>query len=360
MNASWSDYLNVAEVETLVSNLANDYLGLARSVALPEASVEGKACHALWLGRGNPEDKEVAMIIGGVHGLEWGSCEIALNFAIDLLGSAQNMVPLQYGAQTYAAADVAALLEQIHIVVFPLVNPDGRDHSQHVNPIWRRNRNSRYVQRGVGGVDINRNFDFLFDHQTAFAPGSGVSGSSDPTSHFYCGPAAFSEPEARNVRWLLDTFARTRWFIDLHACYGSSVMYSWGDDEAQDQVPSMRFDNSSFNGQRGLPGDNYREFMPSSDVQALAQLAGAAATTINQVSGVAAYDTQQSFRMYPTFGTSHDYAYCRHLVDSTKTKTLGFILEWGNDPQPDWSAMELIMKNVSAGLIAFCIAAAAT
>lgn len=359
MNAPWNGYINVAEVETIIANLATKYPALARMVVLPETSFEGRQCRALWLGSGPAADKDVMMVIGGVHGLEWGSCEIALNFAIDLLGSASEGVPLQYGSKTFEAEDVQALLNGLHIVVFPLVNPDGRYHSQHVNSIWRKNRNLRKAAPGVGGVDLNRNFDFLFDFQAAFAPGSGYSGSSDPLSDFYCGPLAFSESESRNVRWLLDEFERTRWFVDLHACAARSVMYSWGDDESQDQLAAMRFDNHGFDGQRGLPGDEYAEYVPSADVTSFDALASAAANTINQITSGTAFDSKPSFRLYPTFGTSQDYAYSRHMVNPSRTPTLGFTLEWGTDPHPDWSAMESIMKEVSAGLIAMCQAAAA-
>ena len=359
MRTTWTDYINVAEVETIIANLASRYPDLARMVTLPEASFEGRKCHAIWLGSGDAEDKDVVMVIGGVHGMEWGSCEIALNFAIDLLGSATDGVPLQYGTKTFEAEDVVALLDSIHIVVFPLVNPDGRHHSQHVNPIWRKNLNLRAAPRGVGGVDINRNFDFLFNFKKAFVPGSGCSGSNDPSDNCYCGPNAFSESESRNVRWLLDEFARTRWFVDLHACEEGTVMYSWGDDEAQDQVAAMRFDDSAFDGQRGLPGDSYGEYMSNTDMRTFGALAKVTADAINQVRGATVFDTKPSYQLYPTFGTSQDYAYCRHISSPSKTKAFAFTLEWGKDPHPDWSVMETIMGEVSAGLIALCTTAAA-
>jgi murein tripeptide amidase MpaA len=357
---NWTDYINVAEVEQVANNLANTYPSLVRLIRMPNTSVGGKECHALWLGQGDAADKDVIMIIGGVHGLEWGSCEIALNLAIDLLGSATDSVPLVYGGKTYTSEEISGLLAATHIVVFPLVNPDGRDHSQHIDPIWRKNLNPAYTPRSGGrrgGVDLNRNYDFLFDYRKAFAPNVGVCGSDDPPSPYYRGPQPFSEPETCNVRWLLDQFSRTRWFVDLHACAGHDFVYVWGDDEAQDQTPVMRFDNSLFDGQRGLPGDTaYREYMATADQRAVTTLAGVAVAAIAAVAGTA-YTARASYELYPTFGVGHDYAYSRHIVEPSKTKTLGFAIEWGLDPHPDWAVMVPTIRDVCAGLIAFCIAA---
>ena len=66
------------------------------------------------------------------------------------------------------------MLENIDIIIFPDVNPDGKKYSQTADdtsvPIsmediwWRKNRNPKPVPNGnspnhATGVDINRNFD---------------------------------------------------------------------------------------------------------------------------------------------------------------------------------------------------------
>ena len=78
-----------------------------------------------------------------------------------------------------------------------------------------------------------------------------------------------------------------------------------------------------------------------------------------QPSSSTSFDARPSYELYPTFGTSHDYAYSRHIVEPSKAKTLGFALEWGFDPHPCWADMVPIIGTVTAGLIAFCQAAAA-
>ena len=56
--------------------------------------------------------------------------------------------------------------------------------------------------------------------------------TSKPTS----GHGAASEPETRNVIWLLDRYPQIRYFVDLHA-YGETILHSWGTDENQSDDP---------------------------------------------------------------------------------------------------------------------------
>src|SRR6185295_8266780 len=55
-----------------------------------------------------------------------------------------------------------------------------------------------------------------------------------------------------------------------------------------------------------------------------------------------------------------DYPYSRHWVDSSKTKTLGFLIEWGTEFQPAWAEMENIIQDVSSALLAFALSARCT
>jgi murein tripeptide amidase MpaA len=355
-------YLNVDEVDTAVVNLAAAYPGLAQLVTLPETSIEGRTCHALRLGGGAPGTRDAALIIGGVHAREWGSCEITVNFCSDLLEAYTGGTGLAYGGKTFTAAQIQGLLDGLHVIVFPLVNPDGRHYSQTTSALWRRNRNpaSSGGNPSCVGVDINRNYDFLFDFATAFAPGSDVSvyTSSDPcnASQVYHGPSPFSEPETRNVKWLLDMNPRTRWFIDIHS-YSEDILFSWGDDENQSSNPAMSFSNAAFDGTRGVEGDTaYREFIPSGDLAVAQGLAIKFRDALQAVRGKN-YTAKQGYDLYPTAGASDDYTYSRHLADPSKGKVYAYTIEWGTEFQPPWSEMELIVQDVSAGLIEFCVEA---
>jgi len=113
------------------------------------------------------------------------------------------------------------MLDLVDLYVFPNVNPDGKIYSQsHDNPTsnqqgvwWRKNRNPGFVPNGDDpnhhtGVDINRNFNFLWNS------GIGTINETEGNnmSETYKGRAAFSEPETKNVNYLLDTFGNTQYY----------------------------------------------------------------------------------------------------------------------------------------------------
>ena len=360
-------YLNVTEVDTAVQNLATSYPSLTQLITLPFTTVEGRTSHALRIGAGAAGSRDVLMVIGGQHAREWGSCEICINFAADLLEAYDTGTGLAYGGKSFTAAQVQGIVDTLHVVVFPLVNPDGRNHSQTANADWRRNRNP--AQSGGNpscvGVDLNRNYDFLFDfknkfHPTAYSPTNWqrLVVSDDPCAadQTYHGPSAFSEAETQNVRWLLDAFPRTRWFFDVHS-FSELILYNWGDDNNQTTDPAMTFRNAAFDDDRGLLGDTaYNEYAPAGDALIAKTLAERMRDTITAVRGKT-YTAKQSVGLYPTCGTSMDYAYARHFVDPGKGKTYSFTIEWGTTFQPAWTEMELIIQDVTAGLIDFCVAA---
>ena len=195
------------------------------------------------------------VIIGGMHAREWVPPDALVYLAADLLEAHSLGTGLRYGGQRFSADDIRDLVEGLGIILFPCVNPDGRHHSQTLEPMWRKNR--RRVRPDLGpacvGVDFNRNFDVLWDFQLHFAPDSDVSASADPCDpQVYVGPEAASEPETRNVVWLLDQHPATHWFVDVHSDV-PAIYHTWGFDENQTSDPSMTFQNAAFDGQRGSP-----------------------------------------------------------------------------------------------------------
>src|SRR5207253_2257270 len=127
----------------------------------------------------------------------------------------------------------------------------------------------------------------------------------------------------------------------------------WGDDEDQSSDPSMNFQNPAFNGARGVAGDAYKEFIPADDLAAATDLADAFRDGIEAVRG-AAYTVKPAFNLYPTAGTSDDYAYSRHLADPSNARILSYTLEWGTEFQPPYSEMQNIIQEITCGLLAFC------
>src|SRR5205814_8157325 len=83
------------------------------------------------------------------------------------------------------------------------------------HPFWRKNR--RPAPRGQGfrsiGVDLNRNFPFLWRFDRHFAQGTVESTHKPGDYETYVGPRPASEPETRNVMWLLDRFPNIRYYV---------------------------------------------------------------------------------------------------------------------------------------------------
>src|SRR5512145_1033 len=76
------------------------------------------------------------------------------------------------------------------------------------------------------------------------------------------------------------------------------------------------------------------------------------------------YQVKQSVGLYPTAGSSDDYAYSRHWVDPKNGKLIAFTIEWGRSHastpfHPPYPEMRKVMREVSAGLLALCVRALA-
>src|SRR5262249_19601993 len=103
---------------------------------------------------------------------------------------------------------------------FPCVNPDGGEFKYNKGFLLRENRNPAHSNGDAKkiGVDINRNYDFMWDFKKFFHPAawSDSLASDNPAIETFHGPKPFSEPETQNVRWLMDRFNPVL-FLDLHS-----------------------------------------------------------------------------------------------------------------------------------------------
>jgi murein tripeptide amidase MpaA len=187
-------------------------------------------------------------------------------------------------------------------------------------------------------------------------------GSFNPGDYeTYVGPRPASEPETRNVIWLLDRFPRIRYLVDLHS-YGETILHSWGSDDNQSHDPRMSFWNAAYDGKRGLIHDDlYREYIPAADQKKAQQMGRHIAAAIQRVRG-REYRVRQSVGLYPTAGSSDDYAYCRHMLDRRKGKIIAYTMEWGRSHavtpfHPPYQEMRKVMREVAAGLLELCLRA---
>jgi murein tripeptide amidase MpaA len=353
-------YLNVDEVEAAVISLCNSYQAVTKPIELPNKSIEGRKIHAFVIGK-NKEVKTTKSILftGGVHAREWGGSDICINFAADLLEAYKLNKGLRYNDQYFNSEQIQKIVDSLNIIVLPDVNPDGKAYSQSdpSKRMWRGNRNLN--GHSCFGVDLNRNFDFLWDYKKYFSTDADVHTSDDPCDgrQIYRGKSPFSEPETQNVKWLLDEISGIGCFIDVH-CNGGTFLHSWGIDQNQSSKPEMNFANPDYDGKRGVDEDDYKEYISNEDldyVKHVSKTFNAAVLKVNQND----YEVKQAFYLYPTSGASDDYSYGRRSND--RANIYGFTIEFGkgiDDFQPPWSEMKKIIIEVSSGMVAVCDAIA--
>lgn len=360
-------YLLVDEVESALAAVVSGNAGFTKLIKLPNKTWEGRECQAIKIGgsEGASGLRPGIFLLGGVHAREWGSPDILINFVTRLAEAYRLKSGIALGNKQFAAADIQSIVNERNIYVFPQANPDGRHHSMTEDPDWRKNRRPAPTgdQRPECiGVDINRNYDFLWDFKKYFDPDAPIQNSTQPCDHdVYIGPTATSEPETKNAVWMLDTYSDIRYFVDLHS-YSEDILYTWGDDDNQSVRPGMNFHNPAYDGKRGIAKDRtYREYIKSPDKAALVKLATQMQGAIQAVRG-RKYSVMQSLNLYPTAGTSDDYAFSRHIVDATKAKIYSYTVEWGSEHNPTpfhppYSEMSQIVAEVTSGLLEFCLQA---
>ncbi|KAI8440683.1 hypothetical protein MSG28_009037 [Choristoneura fumiferana] len=172
-------------------------------------SFEGRPLRYLKISTTNfeDEDKPVIFIDGGIHAREWISPP-SVTWMIHKL------------TEDVTEPD---LLNNFDWILMPVVNPDGYAYTFGPDRFWRKTRStdSHAWSTFCPGVDGNRNYDYFWNT---------VGVSSNPCSDTYPGNRAFSEPETRAVRDVLDKYLhRMALYLTMHS-YGSMILYPWGHD----------------------------------------------------------------------------------------------------------------------------------
>ncbi|MDA0163250.1 M14 family zinc carboxypeptidase [Solirubrobacter ginsenosidimutans] len=145
-----------------------------------------------------------------------------------------------------------AYVDNLDIFILPSVNPDGSHYSFYDSSVQRKNlvdycpvnaASGAIGGRNNWGVDLNRNNSVgsLFD---------GYSGAStNCTNETYSGPFEQSEPEIRNEHWLVDTFPKIKFAINIHT-HGGYFMWAPGSYVQQGRVtlpaPNIGIENYFF------------------------------------------------------------------------------------------------------------------
>ncbi len=184
--------------------LKEDYLRLIGSYSCIEGgnagfSVLGKPIPFLRMGRG---DRKI-MITGAHHGKEWITAMLCMAIA-------EAFCHLFAEKKRLGEHDIVAFFNTRTIYILPMVNPDGvnlciRGLTKDI-PVMKRSRligmnggSEDFIgkwQANIDGVDLNHNYDALFEKGRALAFADGVYG---PCSSRYSGEAPESEPETQAV-----------------------------------------------------------------------------------------------------------------------------------------------------------------
>ncbi len=145
----------------------------------------------------------------------------ALIHAREGIGVQQMMYFMLHLLENYETNnEVKNLVDNYELYFVPAVNPDGYMYNEQISPngggMWRKNRR---VNGGSFGVDINRNFGYMW--------GIDNNGSSpSPSSDTYRGPSAFSEPETDNLRMICEAID-FQIALNYHS-YSNLLLYPWG------------------------------------------------------------------------------------------------------------------------------------
>ncbi|KAF7923244.1 hypothetical protein BELL_0033g00240 [Botrytis elliptica] len=363
---TFTTLLNVNEISSGLKALASVY-GIT-TFTTPYKTYNGASITGAKVGgNGTCNDAIRVYLNAAIHARERGSSDGLLLFISDLLYANKNGLGLKYGSKSYTNAQVKTALST-GIVFIPLSNPDGVAYDQSTNSCWRKNRNPASGTGTSAGVDLNRNFDFVWDLTKWASSVRSQVASSSPSSEVFHGTAAFSEPETKSIKWVMDTYSKVRWFIDLHS-YTGDVLYSWGSDTNQASYPTMNFLNAAYNSVRGIvsdtpgSGSGYGEYSPTAEATANK----AAATKIGAGMSAAAgrtYSVIPAAALYPTSGASDDYSYSRHFADTTKNLIHGYTIEFGfgNSASscpfyPTQAQHNLNLQEIGAGYMEFLLAA---
>lgn len=266
-------YRTVEEAQARILQLATQHPTLATVIDIGQSwlasqGTGGYPLRVLKLGNSNlPGPKPVLFLVGSIHAREYTPAELVLRFAEELVAG--------YGTD----ADATWILDHHEVHVLVHANPDGRKRAEG-GLLWRKNANNGYCPNtNTRGADLNRNFPFVWGEYNGSSPVA-----CDDT---YRGPTPGSEPETQAiVDHLRDIYADLRGpaltdaasvdapgiFIDIHS-YSQLVLWPWG------------FVTT-----------------PAPNATAL-QVLG------RRLAGFNNYTAQAAVGLYPTDGTTGDFAY---------------------------------------------------
>ncbi|MFQ5738844.1 MAG: M14 family zinc carboxypeptidase [Acidobacteriota bacterium] len=184
VDAADQRYKTYSEVLRIMDGIEAQHPSIAHKVDLTRAlglppTWEGRHLFAMKISDNVTRDEdELAILFDTLHhARELNTIEVGLDI-VRFLTRFYDQLP-----------QVRSWVDSYEIWVVPVVNPDGLEYVWSTDQFWRKNR--RDNQDGTFGVDLNRNYPFLW--------GACGSSSGDPGSDTYRGPAPLSEPEVETM-----------------------------------------------------------------------------------------------------------------------------------------------------------------
>jgi murein tripeptide amidase MpaA len=199
-------YHNYRETEAFLQELGNLYPDMAEVFSIGQ-SIEGREIYMIKISDNVHLEEEEPNVyyVGCHHGNEWISVEVPLLFARYLLEHYPDN------------PEVQQVINGSQIYILPLLNPDGLEFAIHVYRWWRKNR--RYNGGYSFGVDLNRNYDYLWGYDDE---------GSSPDSQWgsYRGASPFSEPETTAFQQF--ALAHPPAGALTYHSYHHLILYPWG------------------------------------------------------------------------------------------------------------------------------------
>jgi len=272
-DASWFDtYHNYSDIITWYKTLAQQNPTLV-TYQTTGVSYQGRDMPAVHFHSSSAKAKYIAYFQCQIHAREWISGATCAYIAEQLINDFKANV-----------AQVVNLLQNLELVIVPLVNPDGYVYTWTNDRLWRKNRNAN--GNTCVGTDLNRNYD---DHW-----GQGGS-STNPCSDTYMGPKVASEIEVRNTANYVLALQKSLpvvAFIDWHS-YSQLVLrpYGWTNNVSPDETALSAV------------GKKFAD-----DIFAVHRRS---------------YTSQRSYQLYQTTGSASDWGYGTQATNGNQGKRAG-------------------------------------
>lgn len=211
-NLTWNSYHDQPEFESFYRYLEHKFGNIVKLKTIGKTH-EGRDITLIKIcSSGECGKKPTIMVEGGIHAREWVSPASTLWITDRIV---------------HLIRDEKPLFKSVDWYIVPLLNPDGYAYSRTTDRLWRKNRSPnkdcpKEQNDKCYGVDLNRNFDFQWDHD------KNHKDLLDIKSEAYHGPKPFSEKETSAMaKFIKKHKSHIKAFVTVHS-FGQYILTPWG------------------------------------------------------------------------------------------------------------------------------------